>query len=83
MLVFVTSIEGGLKVIRLRGVPPYLAWGWGPGDIWERGRFGAAIRDSGIAREEVFVTAKLWNDDQGYDSAMHAFDASLKRLGLR
>jgi diketogulonate reductase-like aldo/keto reductase len=33
-------------------------------------------------RAEVFVTTKLWNDDQGYESALRAFDASLKRLGL-
>ncbi len=43
---------------------------------------GAAIRDSGIPRDQVFVTTKLWNDDQGYDSALRAFDASAKRLGL-
>src|SRR5688500_6588159 len=43
---------------------------------------GAAVRDSGVARDEVFVTTKLWNEDQGYDSAMRAFDASLKRLGF-
>ena len=43
---------------------------------------GRAVRDSGIPREEVFITTKLWNDDQGYDSAMRAFDASLKRLGM-
>jgi methylglyoxal/glyoxal reductase len=43
---------------------------------------GAAVRESGVARREVFVTTKLWNDDQGYDSALRAFDASLKRLGL-
>jgi diketogulonate reductase-like aldo/keto reductase len=43
---------------------------------------GAAVRESGIPRAEVFVTTKLWNDDQGYDSALRAFDASLKRLGL-
>jgi diketogulonate reductase-like aldo/keto reductase len=43
---------------------------------------GAAVRDSGIPRGEIFVTTKLWNDDQGYDSALRAFDASLARLGL-
>lgn len=43
---------------------------------------GAAIGASGIAREDVFVTTKLWNDDQGYDAALRAFDASCKRLGL-
>ncbi len=43
---------------------------------------GAAVRESGIPRREIFVTTKLWNDDQGYDSALRAFDASLTRLGL-
>jgi diketogulonate reductase-like aldo/keto reductase len=43
---------------------------------------GAAVRESGIPRAEVFVTTKLWNDDQGYDAALRAFDASFDRLGL-
>jgi diketogulonate reductase-like aldo/keto reductase len=43
---------------------------------------GAALAESGIPREELFVTTKLWNSDQGYDSALRAFDASLGRLGL-
>ncbi len=43
---------------------------------------GQALRASGIAREELFVTTKLWNRDQGYDSTLRAFDASLERLGL-
>ena len=43
---------------------------------------GQAIARSGIAREELFVTTKLWNDDQGYDSTLRGFDASLRRLGL-
>jgi diketogulonate reductase-like aldo/keto reductase len=43
---------------------------------------GAAVRASGLPREEVFVTTKLWNADQGYDRALHAFDESLERLGL-
>jgi 2,5-diketo-D-gluconate reductase A len=43
---------------------------------------GRALADSGIARDELFVTTKLWNDDQGYDSTLRAFDASLGRLGL-
>jgi diketogulonate reductase-like aldo/keto reductase len=42
---------------------------------------GAALRASGVPREEVFVTTKLWNDDQGA-SARRAFEASLSRLGL-
>jgi diketogulonate reductase-like aldo/keto reductase len=43
---------------------------------------GRAVRESGIAREEIFVTTKLWNSDQGYKSALKAFDRSLNRLGL-
>lgn len=43
---------------------------------------GEGIRASGIKREELFVTTKLWNADQGYESAHKAFDESLERLGL-
>ncbi|MFI5747725.1 aldo/keto reductase [Streptomyces sp. NPDC051644] len=43
---------------------------------------GRAIAASGVAREELFVTTKLWNADQGYDSTLRAFDASLDKLGL-
>ncbi|MEU3737420.1 aldo/keto reductase [Streptomyces sp. NPDC032198] len=43
---------------------------------------GKAIAASGIARDELFVTTKLWNNDQGYDSTLRAFDASLEKLGL-
>jgi diketogulonate reductase-like aldo/keto reductase len=43
---------------------------------------GVAVRDSGLPREQVFVTTKLWNDDQGYDETLAAFDRSLERLGL-
>ncbi len=43
---------------------------------------GEGVRASGLDRAEVFVTTKLWNDDQGYDSALRALDASLKRLGM-
>jgi 2,5-diketo-D-gluconate reductase A len=43
---------------------------------------GRAVRESGIAREELFVTTKLWNDDQGHDAALKAFDTSLDQLGL-
>jgi len=43
---------------------------------------GAALAATGIAREEVFVTTKLWNSEQGYDSTLAAFDKSLERLGL-
>ncbi len=43
---------------------------------------GAAVRASGIARKDIFVTTKLWNDDHGYDAALRALDESLKRLQL-
>lgn len=46
------------------------------------GSVGKAIAASGIAREELFITTKCWNDDHGYDKALGAFDASLQRLGL-
>jgi 2,5-diketo-D-gluconate reductase A len=43
---------------------------------------GRALSASGLARDHFFVTTKVWNDDQGYDSTLRAFDASLGRLGL-
>ncbi|MET9702940.1 aldo/keto reductase [Streptomyces griseus] len=43
---------------------------------------GRALAASGIPREELFVTTKLWNTDQGYDATLAAFDASLAKLGL-
>ncbi|MTH53456.1 aldo/keto reductase [Bacillus mangrovi] len=43
---------------------------------------GQAIKDSGVPREDLFITTKLWNADQGYDSALKAFDESLEKLGL-
>ncbi len=47
----------------------------------ERG-VGAAVRASGLDRDRVFVTSKVWNDDHGYDATLRAFDASLTRLGF-
>lgn len=43
---------------------------------------GAAVRESVVPRDELYLTTKLWNFDQGYDSARRAFDTSLSRLGL-
>ncbi|BCL24058.1 oxidoreductase [Streptomyces tuirus] len=43
---------------------------------------GKAIAGSGVPREELFVTTKLWNADQEYDSTLRAFDTSLDKLGL-
>ena len=42
---------------------------------------GRAIATSDVAREDIFLTTKLWNSDQGYENAFEAFDASLKKLG--
>ncbi|HYG96889.1 MAG TPA: aldo/keto reductase [Solirubrobacterales bacterium] len=42
---------------------------------------GAAIAATGVRREDVFVTTKLWNSDQGYEAALRGFDKSLERLG--
>ncbi len=47
----------------------------------ERG-VGKAIRASRLDRDDVFVTTKVWNDHQGRDATLRAFDASLDRLGL-
>ncbi|MBT2530293.1 MULTISPECIES: aldo/keto reductase [Streptomyces] len=43
---------------------------------------GKAIAASGVARDELFVTTKLWNSEQGFDSTLRAFDDSLAKLGL-
>ncbi|MGX5697299.1 aldo/keto reductase [Agromyces soli] len=47
----------------------------------ERG-VGRAIAESGIRRDELFITSKVWNTDQGYDETLRAFDASVEKLGL-
>ncbi|WP_410786452.1 aldo/keto reductase [Kribbella sp. C-35] len=43
---------------------------------------GRAIAASGLPRDDLFITTKLWNSEQGYDSTLKAFDASLDKLGL-
>src|SRR3954454_15992809 len=43
---------------------------------------GRALRASGIDRDEIFLTTKVWNSDHGYDTTLRAFDDSQKRLGL-
>ncbi|UGY95281.1 aldo/keto reductase [Streptomyces gobiensis] len=43
---------------------------------------GKAIAASGLPREELFITTKLWNSEQGYDTTLRAFDTSLGKLGL-
>ena len=42
---------------------------------------GQAVKDSGIPREEIFITSKVWNDDQGYESTLKAFEETLEKLG--
>lgn len=43
---------------------------------------GEGIRAAGVAREELFITSKVWNEDQGYETTLDAFEKSLERLGL-
>ncbi|MEV5028798.1 aldo/keto reductase [Paenibacillus sp. LPE1-1-1.1] len=43
---------------------------------------GAGIRNSGIARDEIFVTTKIWNAHQGYETTLSAFEDSRKKLGI-
>ena len=43
---------------------------------------GQAIKDSGIPREEIFVTSKIWLQDYGYEAATKGLETSLKKLGL-
>ncbi|MDQ2661092.1 MAG: aldo/keto reductase [Actinomycetota bacterium] len=43
---------------------------------------GRAVREAVVPREELFVTSKVWKDDNGYDPTLHAFDQSMARLGL-
>ncbi len=53
------------------------AWLYG-----NEGDVGRAVLESGIPRDEVFITTKVWNSDQGYDSTLMACERSLRRLGL-
>lgn len=43
---------------------------------------GEAVRNSSVKREDLFITSKVWNTEQGYDETLRAFEASLKRLGF-
>ncbi|MEI2403372.1 aldo/keto reductase [Niallia taxi] len=43
---------------------------------------GQGIKESGVDREKLFITTKVWNADQGYDSTLAAFETSIKKLGL-
>jgi diketogulonate reductase-like aldo/keto reductase len=48
----------------------------------ERG-VGRAVRGSGIPREDIFITTKVWNSDQGFDTTLSAFEKSLERLEMK
>lgn len=43
---------------------------------------GQGIKESGVDREKLFITTKVWNADQGYDSTLAAFETSIQKLGL-
>lgn len=46
------------------------------------GGVGIALKEAGVLREDIFVTTKVWNDDQGYEETLAAFDESLAKLQL-
>src|SRR3989304_4387078 len=48
----------------------------------DRVRLHHGVRESGVPRENVFVTTKVWTSDQGYESTLRACDSSLERLGM-
>lgn len=48
---------------------------------FNEGEVGKAVKDSGIPREEVFITSKLWLQDYGYEPAQKGLELSLKKLG--
>lgn len=68
------EVLGGLE-IGYRSVDTATSYG-------NEAEIGAALRKSGVAREELFVTTKVWPADQGYEGTLRAFDASRSRLGL-
>jgi len=43
---------------------------------------GQAIKDSGIPRDDIFITTKVWNDEQGYDNTLAAYERSLEKLQI-
>ncbi|OCS86028.1 aldo/keto reductase [Caryophanon latum] len=43
---------------------------------------GEAVRNASVRRDELFITTKVWNDDQGYDETLRAFEVSLKKLDM-
>ncbi|HOB16092.1 MAG TPA: aldo/keto reductase [Defluviitoga sp.] len=52
-------------------------------EMYENEReIGRAIKDSGVPREQIFITSKVWNTNQGYESTLKSFQKSLKRLDI-
>ena len=43
---------------------------------------GRAIKEGGIKRDELYITTKIWNSEQGYDTTLKSFDVSMNKLGL-
>ena len=43
---------------------------------------GKAIKEGGLKRDELYITTKIWNSEQGYDSTLKSFDVSMNKLGL-
>ena len=43
---------------------------------------GNAVKNSSVPREEIFITSKVWNSDQGFESTLSAYDKSLQKLGM-
>ena len=66
----ITAIDAGYKAIDTAAV-------------YENEReVGEAVRNSAVKREDLFITSKVWNTDQGYEGTLRAFEASLERLGF-
>ena len=66
----ITAIDAGYKAIDTA-------------TVYENEReVGEAVRNSAAKREDLFITSKVWNTDQGYEGTLRAFEASLKRLGF-
>lgn len=66
----ITAIDAGYKAIDTA-------------TVYENEReVGEAVRHSSVKREDLFITSKVWNTDQGYDQTLRAFEASLERLGF-
>jgi diketogulonate reductase-like aldo/keto reductase len=66
----VTAIEAGYRLIDTASI------------YHNEAGVGKALREAGVPREDIFLTTKVWNADQGYEPAKQAFQSSLERLGV-